>query len=242
MAEHPQSFQSRHRNGAVIATIWILGVVALLEIVLAGIAQAPRILTALRGNSLTLSIPAAPSSISTSTSAPTPVQATPAAAPSAPETSDSAPPPTSTADVSTQPPAADASSQEGNTLTIVSAKLEGADGGPRKLTIAMKAPPKEKVDSNQISVQVFFYDDDNGEIAPSKAQSVSRWLSSGTDWKNGEPELLEVRYLPDTTDPDVKFAGYVVAIYYKGDLQDYRSEPSSLTKLFPLKYFIGTED
>jgi len=43
-------------------------------------------------------------------------------------------------------------------------------------------------------------------------------------------------------DSDIKFAGYIVAIYYKGDLQDYRSEPSSLTKLFPLKYFIGTED
>jgi hypothetical protein len=39
----------------------------------------------------------------------------------------------------------------------------------------------------------------------------------------------------------VKFSGYVVAVYYKGDLQDYRAEPSRLTKLFPLKYFIGLE-
>ena len=56
------------------------------------------------------------------------------------------------------------------------------------------------------------------------------------------PEILEVDYLPDSADSDVKFAGYVVPVYYKGDLQDYRADPSRLTKLFPLKPSIGTDE
>ena len=68
-------------------------------------------------------------------------------------------------------------------------------------------------------------------------------MSLPISWrKKGEPELLQVSYLPDQTDQALKFAGYVVAIYYKGDLQDYRSEPSSLQKQFPLKYFIGLDE
>ena len=136
----------------------------------------------------------------------------------------------------------DTAVQGGNALGIVSVRLDGSSEGPKKLVIAMKARTKEAVDVPQVKVQVFFYDDDGNGITSSKAQSVSKWLSSGTDWKDGEPELLEVRYLPDSADPDIKFAGYVVAIYYKGDLQDYRAEPSRLTKLFPLKYYIGTDE
>ena len=89
-----------------------------------------------------------------------------------------------------------------------------------------------------MKVQVYFYDDNNGEIGPSKAQVTSTWLN----WKVGEPELLEVQYLPDSVDMDVKFAGYLVAIYYKGDLQDCRADPPRLKKLFEPKYYIGSDE
>jgi hypothetical protein len=64
-------------------------------------------------------------------------------------------------------------------------------------------------------------------------------MSPPVDWT--DPELVEVRYIPESLDPSVKFSGYVVEVYYNGDLQDYRAEPSRLTKLFPLKYYIGPE-
>ena len=132
--------------------------------------------------------------------------------------------------------------QGGTTLGIVSAKLEGSDEGSKKLLITIKSRPKEPIDVPQVKVQVYFYDEEGGDISPSKAQVTSSWMSSPVDWKDGEPELLEVRYLPETSDPEVRFAGYVVAIYYKGDLQDYRAEPSRLIKAFPLKYFIGLDE
>ena len=240
MAEHPPSFQSQPLNRTVVTAIWVLALVAFFEVILASIALAPRVLTAIRNNATTSQ---ANATLPATASTPAPSIQTPVAKPleNSPvrdilKSSDIS------ADVPFQPRSPDASLQGGNTLGIVSVKLDGSSDGPKKLVIAMKARSKEAVDVPQVKVQVFFYDVDENGIAPSKAQSVSKWLSSGTDWKDGEPELLEVRYLPDSADSEVKFAGYVVAIYYKGDLQDYRAEPSRLTKLFPLKYFIGTDE
>jgi hypothetical protein len=133
----------------------------------------------------------------------------------------------------------DRSVAAGAALGIVSVRLEGGEEGSRKLVITIKAGGRERIDNEQIKMQVYFYDEENGEISPSKAQVISNWMSPPVDWT--EPELVEVRYIPESPDPSVKFSGYVVAVYYKGDLQDYRAEPSRLTKLFPLKYFIGLE-
>ncbi len=239
MAEQIPSFQTPRRSTTVVVAMWLLGVAAFLELLFASIALSPRVLTALRNNATTASSPALPSS---TLPAPPTIQ-TPVSNPlenatlkENPKTDDSS------SAGSLPPPSTDASLQGGNALGIVSVKLDGSSDGPKKLLIAMKARPSEAVDVPQVKVQVFFYDEEGGDLSPSKAQSVSKWISSGTDWKNGEPELLEVRYLPDSADSDIKFGGFIVAIYYKGDLQDYRAEPSRLTKLFPLKYFIGTDE
>jgi hypothetical protein len=37
-------------------------------------------------------------------------------------------------------------------------------------------------------------------------------------------------------------AGYLIAVYYKGDLQDCRADPPRLKKLFEPKYFIGSDE
>jgi hypothetical protein len=241
MVEHPPSFKGQRRNTTVVVAIWVLGVVAFLEIVFASIALTPRILTAVRNSQsvhLQAIAPTVPATQPPSQSAQT--------LPSQPLDETAVPPlnkDVSTPDTPLQPAASEAAPQQGtSTLGIVSAKLDGSDEGSRKLLISIKADPKIPIDVPQVKVQVYFYDTDGTEITPSKAQVTSTWTTPPVDWKDGEPELLEVRYLPDSTDPDIKFAGYVVAIYYKGDLQDYRSEPAQLTKLFPLKYFIGTDE
>ena len=239
MAENTPSFPSQPLNKTVLIAIWVLALAAFLEVVLTSVALAPRVLTAIRNNAQV-----SPANATATATPPPPSIQTPI-----PKPPDNSPirdilksGDASSADVPFQPRSPDASPQGGNTLGIVSVKLDGSSDGPKKLVIAMKSRTKEAVDVPQVKVQVFFYDDDGNGIAPSKAQTVSRWISPGTDWKDGEPELLEVRYLPDSADSEVKFAGYVLAVYYKGELQDYRAEPSRITKLFPLKYFIGTDE
>ena len=238
MAEHPSSLQAQPLSRTVVVAIWVLVVFALIEVIFVSIHFAPSVLMAIRNNTQV-----SPRNQTAASETPAPVIQTPIAKPlensavgAILKTSDTS------SSVPFQPRSPDTAAQGGNTLGIVSVRLDGSSDGPKKLVIAMKARTKEPVDVPQVKVQVFIYDDDGTGITSSKAQSVSRWLSSGTDWKDGEPELLEVRYLPDSADTDVKFAGYVVAIYYKGDLQDYRAEPSRLTKLFPLKYYIGTDE
>jgi len=244
MAEYPPAFESKGRNGVVIAAIWILGIVALLEIILTGVALAPRVLTAVRNTNQSANLVSKPT-LSDSTPAPSALQIN-SSQQSTTSTSETNVTDMQSAIPSDTPAATSDSnqdSQDGGTLKIISAKLDGAEDGPKKLIIAIKAPPDASIDVPQVKVQVFFYDTDGGEITPSKAQVTSNWLSLPVTWKkHGEPELLEVDYKPDFGDPDIKFAGYVVAIYYKGEIQDFRADPLRLTKLFPLKYFIGTDE
>ena len=138
-------------------------------------------------------------------------------------------------------PRADAESPDGAVLEILSAKIESFGEGSKKLQIAIKKSRKqESINVSQVKLNVYFYDNQNGEIVPSKAQVTSQWLSAPVDWT--KPELLEVVYLSDGTDPDTTFAGYQVAVYYNGDLQDCRADPLKLKKLFEPKYFIGLDE
>ncbi|MCX6959126.1 MAG: hypothetical protein NTW91_02330 [Verrucomicrobia bacterium] len=230
-----------HRNRTVLAALWALAIVALIEVVLAAVALAPRLASGLRQGSLqgteasSMSAPFG-AGATLGPAIPAPVKkplessrlneilnAQATEKPFTPGTSDS-----------TMPGAP--------LLQILNARLEGNEEGSKKLQVTIKSSPKETIDVPQVKVQVYFYDEDNGEIVPSKAQVTSSWTSPPVDWRNGEPELLEVRYLPESADPGMKFTGYLIAVYYKGDLQDCRADPPRLKKLFEPKYYIGSDE
>ena len=122
-------------------------------------------------------------------------------------------------------------------LKIVGARLTDWENGSKKLQVSIKESSHERIDSSQEKVQVYFYDQDGDKIVPSKAQVTSKWLN----WLSGEPQSVEVSYLPESVNRGVRFAGYVVTVYYKGDLQDCLSKPARLRKLFEPKYYIGTD-
>jgi len=171
--------------------------------------------------------------------APTPLEATPIPSPvqpvgKAPLIRDS--------DLPSRQPPADAAMPGGALLQIVSDRLESSGQGSKKLQVTIKGDKRQQIQVSEVKVQVYFYDEENGEIVPSKAQVTSSWLSLPVDWKKEIPELLEVNYLPDSVDENIRFAGYLVAIYYKGDLQDCRANPPRLKKLFEPKYFIGNDE
>ena len=245
-----------HRSAQVRLALWILGVIAVIELTMAAIALAPRFVSGLRAgsspaqsqmeasllpNSPTLSQPTTPRS--------------PVSLPVNQQTTDTSPvnypvnPPVNSstlnrilsdqkAETPLRQPPADAAVNGEAALKIVNARLSDTEDGSKKLQVAIKANSQEPIDSTQEKVQVYFYDQDGDEIVPSKAQVTSKWLN----WQSGEPQLVEVTYLRESVDPGVKFAGYVIAVYYKGDLQDCRSQPARLQKLFEPKYYIGTDE
>ena len=137
--------------------------------------------------------------------------------------------------------------QPGSSLGIVDSRLRDGTPGTKVLRIAIKARPGLTVDTRQMKLHIFFYEkDETGEIQQTESKVVPQWISPPIDWKDNEPEVLDVTYtLPDGSasngTPGRQFVGYIVGIYYNGELQDTRADPGSLVKKFPLPLYLKQE-
>lgn len=142
--------------------------------------------------------------------------------------------------------------QPGSSLGITDTRLRDGSPGTKVLRAAIKARPKIAVDTRQMKLHVFFYEqDESGEIQLTESQVNSQWISPPVNWADNEPELLDVTYtLPDSNlpgsaasngSPGRKFVGYIVGVYYNGELQDTQAEPGALAKKFPLPLYLKQE-
>ncbi len=132
--------------------------------------------------------------------------------------------------------------QPGASLSIIDIRHTHGSLGEQMLKIAIKSQTQESISISDVKVQVYFYDQQGDEVIASKAPVTSHWVRSPVEWKDSEPEILEVTYQPDTVTADLYYVGYVVAVYYKGELQSYRADPVKLTNQFPIKVFIGQNE
>jgi len=142
--------------------------------------------------------------------------------------------------------------QPGSSLGIVDIRLRDGSPGTKVLRVAIKSRQKTMVDTRQMKLHVFFYEQDEaGEIQLTESKVVSQWISPPVNWADNEPELLDVTYiLPDSDlpgsaasngSPGRKFVGYIVGVYYNGELQDTQAEPGALAKKFPLPLYLKQE-
>jgi hypothetical protein len=122
----------------------------------------------------------------------------------------------------------------GSVMGIVDVKLVNGEPGQKNLRVSTKGASSQKVDPMKFNATVDFYEqDDHGQIVHNDSPSPFEWLSGpAVDWANGDPEIFQVKYrmpLEDRGDlPPMQYFGYVVAIYYDGELQDQRADPPSL--------------
>jgi hypothetical protein len=121
----------------------------------------------------------------------------------------------------------------GSVMGIVKAELLDGQAGHKNLRVSVKAGSNEKIDPTKFSATVDFYEqDDQAQVQRNTSPSPFEWLSSPIDWVDAAPEIFEVKYrLPpdDRGDlPALQYYGYVVAIYYDGELQDQRADPPAL--------------
>ncbi len=105
------------------------------------------------------------------------------------------------------------------------------------LTVPIRARAGEDVAVNEMKVFVLFYERVNGkDIAKTIAEVGNRWTSAPVDWKDGDTETLEVSYDLSAQQARAErreYHGYIVRLYYRGDLQDTKAEPASLSQKFP---------
>ena len=111
------------------------------------------------------------------------------------------------------------------------------------LTVPIRARMAEPVAVREMKVFVLFYDRANGrDITRTIANVSNHWTSQPVDWKDGDTETLEVDYeLPaqQAHNEHREYYGYIVRLYYRGDLQDTKAEPASLNQKFPASYTLS---
>jgi hypothetical protein len=111
------------------------------------------------------------------------------------------------------------------------------------LGVPIRARLNEPVSVRDMKVFVLFYEKVNGkDIARTTANVGNRWSSPPADWRDGDTETLEVTYeLPAQTARSERreYFGYIVRLYYRGELQDTHAEPANLNQKFPAPYTLS---
>lgn len=129
--------------------------------------------------------------------------------------------------------------QSGSSLGIVDATLRDGDPGTKVLRIGIKARPGISVDTRQMKLHVFFYEQvESGEIQLTESKVVSQWITPPVNWGDNEPEILDVSY---SISPGRPLVGYLIGTYYIKELQDSRADPPSLARSFPLPLYLAQE-
>ncbi len=145
--------------------------------------------------------------------------------------------------VAPPPTAAATEIPEGKSLAISQPKMdEDADPSSAKkfiLHVPIRARDGQSIIVRDMKVFVLFYEKLNGkDIVRTTANVSNRWESPPIDWTEGE-ETLEVSYdLPPSEgrgEPRTYY-GYIVRLYYQGELQDTQAQPASLNQKFPAEY------
>ena len=89
-----------------------------------------------------------------------------------------------------------------------------------------------------VRIVVSFYDlTKDNKIKPTDAPVGYDWLTPTNDWADATPKFLVATYVrPKAQRPSIdgrRYGGYVVRVYFDGQLQDSRANPTDLLTLFP---------
>ena len=105
------------------------------------------------------------------------------------------------------------------------------------LKIGVKPRPGTKK-GHVATIVVSFYDrTKDNKVQPTDARTSYTWLSAAQDWTDPTPKFLTATYVrPKTQLPSAdgrKYGGFIVRVYFDGQLQDSQANPPELLTLFP---------
>ncbi|MEY2491542.1 MAG: eukaryotic-like serine/threonine-protein kinase [Verrucomicrobiota bacterium] len=104
------------------------------------------------------------------------------------------------------------------------------------LKVGVKPRPGTQ-NGHTVRINVSFYDlTTDNKMKPTDARVGYNWLTSTTDWSDATPKYLVATYVrPKTKMPlsdGRRYGGFIVRVYFDGQLQDSRATPSELLTLF----------
>jgi hypothetical protein len=139
------------------------------------------------------------------------------------------------------------------TLDLFPVKVDKiADASAAKhllLHIPIKARRGAPIEVKDVVIHVLFYDIiDAKKVVQTGADVKTRWATPPADWVQSEVEELDAEYvLPkpgpsNGSPPEARdYYGYIVRIYYKGNLQTATADPERLAQEYPPPQTINQE-
>jgi eukaryotic-like serine/threonine-protein kinase len=105
------------------------------------------------------------------------------------------------------------------------------------LRIGVKPRPNTQ-NGHVVRLAVSFYDrTKDNKIKPTDARVGYDWITARRDWTDATPKFLAATYVrPKTQAPSPdgrQYGGFIVRVYFDGQLQDVRATPPELLTLFP---------
>jgi tetratricopeptide (TPR) repeat protein len=105
------------------------------------------------------------------------------------------------------------------------------------LKIGVKPRPGTP-NGHTVRIIVSFYDrTKDNKMIPTDARVGYDWLTPATDWSDATPKYLAATYVrPKAQTSSIdgrRYAGFMVRVYFDGQLQDERATPPGLLTLFP---------
>jgi serine/threonine protein kinase/tetratricopeptide (TPR) repeat protein len=107
------------------------------------------------------------------------------------------------------------------------------------MTLKIGVKPRQGTPNGHVvRIVVSFYDlTRDNKMKPTDARVGYDWISPANDWADATPKFLAATYVrPKTQRPSTderRYGGFVIRVYFDGQLQDSRSSPSDLLTLFP---------
>ena len=107
------------------------------------------------------------------------------------------------------------------------------------LTLKVGVKPRPGTQNGHVvRIIASFYDrTKDNKMKSTDARTSYSWLTASEDWADATPKFLAVTYVrPKTQTPSSdgrRYGGFIVRVYFDGQLQDARASPPELLTLFP---------
>lgn len=126
-----------------------------------------------------------------------------------------------------------------------------------RLRVPIHCLPGASISPDDVTIQVFFYDQfGDGSLVQTNAEVSSSWAArysesgeeSPIDWSSPDGETLEISYAQVPPESRTRrqsqrnYYGYIVRVYYKGELNASAAEPERLLKQYPAPITLHNSD
>jgi hypothetical protein len=105
--------------------------------------------------------------------------------------------------------------------------------GQKNVAVKIGVAPRPNIPKGEVEIRVSFFDlTEANEMRPTEAEVNYEWLTPVRDWKDPTPKYLVATYegagSSRKSADKIRYGGFVVRVYFDGQLQAERSEPKGL--------------